>query len=197
MKLIGLLVVRGADPVLAVPHRVFRADETDAILASLRGTEARPQALAGLVLAWPRDRAECAAAESELARHSSAYYRAREVLHWDELGDATAGAVVLTYLVRRRADLSFATFEAHYRERHAPLARTHHPGIARYVQNFIDPGAEPSPIDAISELWFRSDDDARTRFYRDEQSIGVIGEDVRRFIDLRGGSAFAVRPRPA
>ena len=128
--------------MLAIPHRVFRADETDAILASVSGTEPRPQRHAGLVLAWPRDPAECAAAESALAGHTSAHYRAREVLHWDELGEAVADAVVLTYLVRRRADLSFAAFEAHYRERHAPLARIHHPGIARYVQNFVEPRAE-------------------------------------------------------
>jgi uncharacterized protein (TIGR02118 family) len=198
VKLIGLLADRDADPVLAIPHRVFRADDTDAILASLRGAEAQPQPLAGLVLAWPSDEAECAAAESGLARHTSAQYRAREVLHWDELGEVAAGAVVLAYLVRRRPDLSFAAFETHYRERHAPLARIHHPGIARYVQNFIEHRAAGSaPVDAISELWFSTEHDARTRFYRDEESTRVIGEDVRRFIDLRAGSAFAVRPRPA
>jgi len=198
VKLIGLLSDRDADPVLAIPHRLFRADETDAILASVQGSGARPQSHAGLVLAWPRDEVECAAAELALARHASAHYRAREVLHWDALGEAAAGTVVLTYLVRRRADLSFAAFEAHYRERHAPLARIHHPGIARYVQNFIEPGeAESAPIDAISELWFRSEGDARTRFYRDEESTRVIGEDVRRFIDLRSGTAIAVRPRAA
>ncbi len=197
MKLIGLLVDRAADPVLAIPHRVFRADDTDAVLAKVRGSEAQPQPHAGLVLAWPRDEAECAAAESELARCASAHYRAREVLHWDELGEANTGAVVLVYLVRRRSDLSFAAFEAHYRERHAPLARIHHPGIARYVQNFIESPSAESPNDAISELWFRSEDDARTRFYRDEESIRVIGEDVRRFIDLRSGTAIAVRPRAA
>ena len=119
------------------------------------------------------------------------------MLHWDELAGADEHAVVLTYLVRRRADLSFAAFEAHYRGRHAPLARIHHPGIARYVQNFVEHGPEPAPIDAISELWFRSEQDARTRFYRDAESTRVIGEDVRRFIDLRSGTAIAVRPRPA
>ena len=195
MKLIGLLSDRIADPKIAAPHLLFRADETDAILAAVRGAEARPQPHAGLVLAWPRDEAEYAAAESELARHASAHYRAREVLHWDELGAADTGAVVLVYLVRRRADLSFAAFEAHYRERHAPLARIHHPGIARYVQNFIEPHV--AEFDAISELWFRSEGDARTRFYRDQESTRVIGEDVRRFIDLRNGTAIAVRPRAA
>jgi uncharacterized protein (TIGR02118 family) len=197
-KLIGLLASHAADPALACEHLVCRAEPTDAILSAMRGAPERPQPYPGIVLAWPRDAAESAAAESVLARHTSVYYRAREVLHWDELGEAAADAVVLTYLVRRRADLSFAAFEAHYRERHAPLARIHHPGIARYVQNFVEPPAAGSPpIDAISELWFRSEHEARARFYRDEESSRVIDEDVRRFIDLRSGSAVAVRPRPA
>jgi uncharacterized protein (TIGR02118 family) len=116
------------------------------------------------------------------------------VLHWDELGAQRERGVVLTYLVKRRADLSFAAFEAHYRERHAPLARIHHPGIARYTQNYLEPSGAERHLDAISELWFRSEEDARTRFYRDEESRRVIGEDVQRFIDLRGGDAFAARP---
>jgi uncharacterized protein (TIGR02118 family) len=104
-------------------------------------------------------------------------------------------SVVLTYLVKRRPDLSFAEFSSHYREKHAPLARVHHPGIARYVQNFLPPGE--GLVDAISELWFASEADARARFYRDDESRRVIGEDVQRFIDLRRGAAFAARPRPA
>jgi uncharacterized protein (TIGR02118 family) len=193
VKRIGLLADPAADPQLACPHRVCRADATNAILAAQTGAHERPQPHAGVVLAWPRDPAECAEADAEIARCTSAHYRAREVVHWDELGDAAAGAVALIYLVRRLPDLSSSAFEAHYRERHAPLARIHHPGIARYVQNFVEPGDEG--LDAISELWFRSEADARTRFYRDAESVGVIGEDVRRFIDLRSGSAFAARPR--
>ena len=46
-------------------------------------------------------------------------------------------------------------------------------------------------LDAISELWFASEADARTRFYRDEESSRVIAEDVRRFVDLRGGASWA------
>jgi uncharacterized protein (TIGR02118 family) len=194
LKLIALLSDRDVDLAFAAPHLVCCADPTDAILAELQGAQARPQRQAGVVFAWPRDAAECSDAESALAPHSTEIHRMREVLHWDELGLRRERAVVLTYLVRRRADLSFADFMAHYRERHAPLARIHHPGIARYAQNFALPGANPAPIDAISELWFRSEDDARTRFYRDEESRRAIGEDVRRFIDLRGGSAFAARP---
>jgi len=197
VKLVGLLADRSAATRLAIPHQVCRADATDAILAALAGAPPRPQVHAGVVFAWPRGDAERDAAEAALARSCSAVYRMDEVLHWDELGDAP-DAVVLTYLVRRRADLSFSAFSSHYRERHAPLARVHHPGIARYVQNYVAQRAgDTAPIDAISELWFRSEADARDRFYRDDESRRVIAEDVKRFIDLRSGGAFAARPGPA
>lgn len=195
MKRIALLRDASADPPLAAPHLVCRADPTDAILASVNGTAPRPSAHAGVVFAWPRDRAEGDTADAELLKVATALYRVDEVRHWDELDAGAEGAVVLTYLVKRRTDLSFAEFQSHYREKHAPLARVHHPGIARYVQNFLPPGE--GLVDAISELWFRSEADARARFYRDDESRRVIGEDVRRFIDLRGGAAFAARPLAA
>jgi uncharacterized protein (TIGR02118 family) len=117
----------------------------------------------------------------------------REVVHWDELGAPGPAAVALVYFVKRRAGLSFDDFATHYRERHAPLARIHHPGIARYVQNFVVIPDADAPFDAVSELWFASENDARTRFYRDDESRRVIGEDVLRFLDLRRGAAFAAR----
>jgi uncharacterized protein (TIGR02118 family) len=195
VKRIALLRDADPAPALAAPHLVCRADPSDAILASLSGATPRPQAHAGVVFAWPRDRAEGDAADAALLKVASAIYRVDEVRHWDELDAHAAGAVVLTYLVKRRPDLSFAEFVTHYRQKHAPLARVHHPGIARYVQNFLPPGE--GLVDAISELWFASEADARSRFYRDDESRRVIGEDVQRFIDLRGGAAFAARPRPA
>jgi uncharacterized protein (TIGR02118 family) len=195
VKRIALLRDAGADPGLSAPHLVCRADPTDAILASLNGSAARPQAHAGVVFAWPHDGAEADATDAALMKVASALYRVDEVRHWDELAPNAEGMVVLTYLVKRRPDLSFADFRAHYLNNHAPLARVHHPGIARYVQNYLPPGE--GLVDAISELWFRSEDDARSRFYRDDESRRVIAEDVRRFVDLRGGGAFAARPRHA
>jgi uncharacterized protein (TIGR02118 family) len=192
VKRIALLRDRDADPTLAAPHLACRADPTDAILASLNRAAARPSAYAGVLFAWPRDRAEGDGTDAILVSVASALYRVDEVRHWDELGPDDDRAVVLTYLVKRRPDLSFDAFMSHYRERHAPLARVHHPGIARYVQNFLPPGE--GLVDAISELWFRSEREARERFYRDDESRAVIGEDVRRFIDLRSGAAFAARP---
>jgi uncharacterized protein (TIGR02118 family) len=192
VKRIALLREAGAGPTLAAPHLVCRADPTNAILASVNGTAPRPQYHAGVVFVWPRDRAEGEACDAVLVTVASALYRVDEIRHWDELDANVGDSVVLTYLVKRRSDLSFSEFQTHYREKHAPLARVHHPGIARYVQNFLPPGE--GLVDAISELWFRSEEDARAHFYRDDESRRVIGEDVQRFIDLRGGSAFAARP---
>jgi len=70
-------------------------------------------------------------------------------------------------------------------------------GMSEYAQNFAEPEQANRLVDAISELWFRSEDDARTRFYRDDESRRVIGEDVQRFLDLRNGEAFAARPAGA
>jgi uncharacterized protein (TIGR02118 family) len=189
VKLVALLAHGSAAPPLSGPHLVCAAEPTNAILAALAGAPPRAQLHAGVVLAWPRDERERAAAESALAPHAAALCATEEVRHWDELGDDDRDAVLLCYFVRRRPDLSFDAFRTHYRERHAPLARIHHPGIARYVQNFAVGGGE---IDAISELWFRSESDARTRFYRDEESRRAIAEDVGRFLDPRG-TAIAAR----
>jgi uncharacterized protein (TIGR02118 family) len=194
-KVVGILSAQATELHLDAPHWICPAEPTDAILAELAGAHARPQRHAGLVCVWPRDAAECAAAEAVLRPVTAALHRTREVLHWDELGRPEAPAVVLIYFVRRRADLSFDAFADHYQHRHAPLARVHHPGIARYVQNFVEQPADcGAEIDAVSELWFRSEQDARSRFYRDDESRRVIAEDVRRFIDLRAGTAFAARP---
>ena len=190
VKLVALLAPGGVAAPLACRHVVCAAEPTNAILAALLGAPERAQPHAGVVLAWPRDARERTAAESALAPHAAALHATEEVRHWDELGDAP-GAVLLCYFVRRRPDLSFDAFRTHYRERHAPLARIHHPGIARYVQNFA---VSSGDVDAVSELWFRSEEDARTRFYRDDESRRVIAEDVGRFLDPRGGSAIAARP---
>jgi uncharacterized protein (TIGR02118 family) len=191
VKLVALLAEGSTAPALPGRHLVCTAEPTNAILAALAGVPARPQLHAGVVLAWPRDARERAAAEAALAPHAAALHATDEVRHWDELGEDAPDAILLCYFVRRRPDLTFDAFRTHYQERHAPLARTHHPGIARYVQNFAAPGAD---VDAVSELWFRSEPDARTRFYRDEESRRVIAEDVQRFLDPRGGIAIAARP---
>lgn len=162
-----------------------------------------PAALPAGAAFWPcaggggvlcvRDGSEAAAAA--LGARAAPWLALREVLQWDELGEPDADTVALVYFVRRRAGLAYADFESHYRERHAPLARVHHPGIARYVQNFLPaPGDAAHDFDAVSELWFRSPAELRERFYRDAASEAVIAEDVARFLDPGAGLVRVTRP---
>jgi len=177
-------------------HLACPAEPTDAIFAALARREARPQNYVGVVCAWLRDESDVSPATRGLAElGGTRVYRVDEVVHWDESEIAPGAApVVLLYFVQRRRDLSPEAFATHYRTRHAPLAREHHPGVARYVQNFVvsGPADAESEIDAISELWFRSERDAVERFYRDARSQDVIAEDVRRFVG--GGFSIAARP---
>lgn len=196
LKLVAVLADRDASLAIAVRHVLLRAEPTNAILAEPNGGVAKAEPHAGVAFAWPEN-GDLASTETALARGARSVHRTREFVHWDHLGAPGPSSVALVYFVKRRAGLSFDDFAAHYRDRHAPLARVHHPGIARYVQNFVaspDPDGD-APFDAVSELWFASEEDARTRFYRDGESRRVIGEDVLRFLDLKRGGAFAARPR--
>ena len=148
-----------------------------------------------MIWVWPRDAQERREALQALAPRAAPLLTVREVVHWDALGEPDARTVALVYFVRRRRGLDYAEFERHYRERHAPLARKHHPGIARYVQNFlVDADDAEREFDAVSELWFASERDSRERFYRDAESERIVAEDVARFLEPRAGAMRLTRP---
>jgi hypothetical protein len=92
--------------------------------------------------------------------------------------DATT--VKMVSFVQRASHLSHDEFADHWTQRHAPLARRHHAGLADYTQNVVlDP---ESDIDGIAELRFRTRADFETRFYDSDAGKAVIREDVQRFI---------------
>jgi uncharacterized protein (TIGR02118 family) len=179
----------------AARRSVFVAEPTNALLAEQAGRTPKAQRLDGVLAAWWES--------DEAQRLPDAHaYRVEEVLHWDDAppgaasaADLAAGIAVL-YFVRRREDLSQAEFVARYRDGHAPLARVHHPGIRRYVQNFVleaEPGAPA--WNAVSELHFASESDFRERFYRDPGSPAIVARDVLRFTDPKTGFALVTRQR--
>lgn len=173
---------------VAPRQMLFVADPTDALVARQQGREPRPRKTDGVIVCqWE--------APGDAVMLPDAHgYHVDEVVHWDDGGDASRGVAVF-YFLRRREDLPREEFVRRYREGHAPLARKHHPGIARYVQRFVLTCTEGAPRwHAIAALHFRSDDDFRERFYRDETSPGVIARDVRRFADVRSGFALVTRP---
>lgn len=106
----------------------------------------------------------------------------------------------LTILVKRRADLTHAQFDAHWRDRHGPLVRTHQTvlRIRRYMQTapLDNPAAQAAiqasrdsvaaDFDGCAELWWDSLEEAAAARATPEglQALQTLIEDERRFVDL-------------
>jgi uncharacterized protein (TIGR02118 family) len=98
-------------------------------------------------------------------------------------GDRSPG-IKGVFMVTRRPDLTREAFAKHWHEGHAPLARKHHIGLARYVQNVsLGPLTVGAPdYDGFATLHFLTADDMRERYYDSPQGFEIIAADVRRFI---------------
>jgi len=118
-------------------------------------------------------------------------YRVDERVQWDD-GRATVARISF---VRRAPGLTHEEFARHWTEVHAPLARRHHPGICRYVQNIVvEPLTRDAPdIDGIAELGFASLDDFRDRMYDSPEGREIITADVRTFLDVEAGWRMLAR----
>jgi hypothetical protein len=114
--------------------------------------------------------------------------------YWPE-GEPTPGVKFLS-LVAKPDDLSLDEFRARYAG-HGKVAREHHGGCWRYVQNIVvGPVAEPpgKTIHAVSELWFHSVDDYVERLYtRKPESPAAVAEDTKGFIDFRNTTSMLVQ----
>jgi uncharacterized protein (TIGR02118 family) len=107
--------------------------------------------------------------------------------------------VVVTFLLRRRTELTADEFHSYWRETHGPLVKAHAEalGIRRYIQlhTLDEPlgrafaanrDCEPTDYDGIAILWF---DGIDALVASASTPGGVAGsaallEDERRFIDL-------------
>jgi uncharacterized protein (TIGR02118 family) len=107
-------------------------------------------------------------------------------------GARTPGVEMLA-CVRRAAALSPDAFDAHWRERHGPLALRHHAGVWEYRQQRVLATVSPhSPdFDGIAVLGFPSADAYRERLYDSPEGRAAIADDLARFVDLpRSESTF-------
>src|SRR5207245_816987 len=97
-----------------------------------------------------------------------------ERVQWDS--DDIAPGVKRVSFIHRLPSLDRATFASYWAEHHARLARQHHPGVRRYVQNVvIAPLTDGTPdIDGIAELSFASVDEMRTRLYDSDEGKAAI-----------------------
>lgn len=88
--------------------------------------------------------------------------------------------------VFRAADMSHSQFDAHWRERHAPLAIRHHIGMYRYhqyvVEGLLSPNAER--FDGIAMLHFETVEDFEQRLFDSDDGRRIIMQDTRRFLSL-------------
>jgi uncharacterized protein (TIGR02118 family) len=129
------------------------------------------------------------AQEDKLLKKTHVYHL-EEVVHWDNLKARTEGVTSPGFKIIpfscRNPHLSREEFAEHYRNVHSSLAREHHPGIGRYVQNFVQAAlsADAPEIDAVAELHFPSLEDYRDRFYARTESPKIIGKDVASFVDF-------------
>ena len=86
-------------------------------------------------------------------------------------------------------DLTHEQFAEHWGTVHPPLARAHHPGLARYVQHVITDALTPDapPFDGLAELGFASAADLADRLYGGDADRAAIDADVATFLDLTAG----------
>ena len=82
-------------------------------------------------------------------------------------------------------DLTHADAEAHWRDRHAPLALEHHAFMTHYTQLSVVHRIAGLELDGFALCGFASIDDLRNKFYTRDSSRAVIAEDVQRFADTR------------
>ena len=131
-----------------------------------------------VVMVWSSSPVEAAALFGRPARR----WVVEERVQW---GADVVPGLTRAVFVRRVPSLTRAAFADHWSDRHAPLARVHHPGMARYVQNVVLSGDDES--DGIAELGFPTREDLEQRMYDSDEGRRVIGEDVARFIDVSAG----------
>ena len=99
--------------------------------------------------------------------------------------ERSAGLVFAATAVRAPA-LDAAAFDAHWRDRHGPLALAHHAGLCGYeqlaVRSVLTAGAPA--IDGVALLHFADTASYRDRFYDSDAGRAAIAADTQRFLDL-------------
>jgi uncharacterized protein (TIGR02118 family) len=94
--------------------------------------------------------------------------------------------------VPRIASITREEFAEHWSERHTPLVRVHHPGMARYVQNVIIEPLTPvtQELDGVAQLYFRTAHDLHERYFDSEEGQRIVFEDVAKFLERGKGWGF-------
>lgn len=164
--------------------RAAEGEERDAFADRLRGTLSSQSELY-VTEPGPREATAvvCSAEDPGFAGFRvRASYEVDDELVWDE---PIAGAVYSMFaFFRPPPGVEGEEFVSRYRE-HSEVARVHHPGVRRYVQDIVSSqsGEARWMCAAISELHFAGPDEFRDRFWLDEASREIVQRDFERFSD--------------
>jgi uncharacterized protein (TIGR02118 family) len=103
--------------------------------------------------------------------------------------------VTLVSPVCRALGTDRASFDAHWREHHAPLALRHHAGVWDYRQALVLECLSPEapPFDGIARLAFRSLRDFETGLFDSKEGRRALAEDTARFVALDRSEAELLR----
>jgi uncharacterized protein (TIGR02118 family) len=155
---------------------------------------ARPLRVDGVVMAWIEGDEPLEPAQWFDAPVTAYLVEERIQIEWQrDWPDGTVTpAIEQLAFVPRIAPLTREQFAEHWSERHTPLVRIHHPGVARYVQNVIIDALTPDArdLDGLAQLYFRTAHDLHERYYDSEEGERIIGEDVARFLERGKGWGF-------
>jgi hypothetical protein len=140
---------------------------------------------------------------------NSQVFLTKENFIFDFTGGAKFGpeAMKVTYLLARRADLTAEECHRTWLTDHGPLVASFARAIrmARYIQShtiapeinagFVASRGLAEPLDGITEVWFRSDDELGSPLDPDRAREGgaAMVEDERRFVEMGRSRCFFTR----
>lgn len=84
------------------------------------------------------------------------------------------------------AERTHAECDAHWRDKHAPLALVHHKHMTYYSQLSIVHTISGRAFDGFALCGFETMEDLRERFYSEPDSVQVITDDVMKFANPKG-----------
>jgi uncharacterized protein (TIGR02118 family) len=154
----------------------------------------QPLDVGGVVMAWIDDDAPLEPARWFDAPVTAYLVDERIQIEWtrDWSDGVATPAIEQLAFVPRIASVTREQFAEHWSERHTPLVRVHHPGMARYVQNVITapltPGARD--LDGVAQLYFRTSYDLHERYFDSDEGQRTIFEDVAKFLERGTGWGF-------
>jgi uncharacterized protein (TIGR02118 family) len=155
---------------------------------------AEPLDVAGVVMAWVDGDAPLEPARWFDAPVTAYLVDERIQIDWTRGwpdGEPTPAVEHLAF-VPRIPSVTHEQFAEHWSERHTPLVRVHHPGMARYVQNVITVPLTPvaRELDGVAQLYFRTSYDLHERYFDSEEGQRIVFEDVAKFLERGTGWGF-------